>query len=146
MKRTSAVCMMLGVLAGLPWLMQPTLAAAQTSKLIVENEGAPSTDLPMADYHAFDAFSAQHPEIIGQLSRNPQLMRSDSFLAKNPEFKTFLDSHPEVRDELREHPGNFLPLTRGGQWIARHPGVAAGAHHARMKHGAGMAASGGAKK
>lgn len=138
--------MMLGVLAGLPWLMQPNFAAAQTSKLIVENEGAPSTDLPMADYHAFDSFSAQHPEIIGQLSRNPQLMRSDSFLAKNPEFKAFLDSHPEVRDELREHPGNFLPLTRGGQWIARHSGVAAGAHHAHMKHGAGMAASDGAKK
>ncbi len=146
MKRTSAACLMFGSFAGLLMLMRPAFALAQTPKLIVENEGAPSTDLPMADYHAFDSFSAQHPEIIGQLSRNPQLMHSDSYLAKNPELKTFLDSHPEVRDALREHPGNFLPLTRGGQWIARHPGVAAGAHHSHLKPGTDTAASGGAKK
>ncbi len=146
MNQKSAAALMIGSVAGVLLLVQPAFARAQTPKLIIENEGAPTNDLPMADYQAFDSFSAQHPEIIGQISRNPQLMHSESYLAKNPELKTFLDSHPEVRDALRKHPGNFLPLSRGGEWIARHPVVAAGAHHAHERRAAGSATSSGEKK
>ncbi len=124
----ATVRLLIGICAGSLALAAPALAQS-SSRLIVSSEGAPATDLPMADYAAFDSFSSAHPEIIAQLSRDPRLMRSHSYLAKHPELGGFLDSHPEVRAAMVRDPGNFLPLTVGGRWIAKHPHAATPRHH-----------------
>ncbi|MGH7932540.1 MAG: hypothetical protein ACREQN_05165 [Candidatus Binataceae bacterium] len=76
----------------------------------ISSAGAPSTDLPVAQYQAFDQFRADHPEIVGELSRNPRLLKSESFQAKNPALRDFLSSHPQMKSEMEENPGDFLPL------------------------------------
>lgn len=108
----TAAFLLFGICAGFLIMAAPALAQSPP-KLIVSAEGAPATDLPMADYQAFDSFSSEHPDIIAQLSRAPRLMRSQSYLAKHPALNAFLSSHPGVSDALSAHPGNFLPLRAG---------------------------------
>ena len=76
--------------------------------LAVTSAGAPSSDLPLADYQAFDKFAAAHPEIVSDLSHNPQLMKDSEYLAKHPELRNFLSSHSELRSALINDPGDFI--------------------------------------
>ena len=109
MRSHATAALMLGICAGALLLAAPA-PAQSPPRIIVSAAGAPTTDLPMADYQAFDSFSSEHPDIIAQLSRAPRLMRSQSYLAKHPALSAFLSSHPGVSDALSAHPGNFLPL------------------------------------
>jgi hypothetical protein len=70
--------------------------------------GVPSSDLPLADYRAFDRFAAAHPEIVSDLGHDPQLLEDSEYLAKHPELRNFLASHSELRDALISHPGDFI--------------------------------------
>jgi hypothetical protein len=77
------------------------------------NKVAPTSDLPLADYQAFDTFAVAHPEVVSELSHRPELLKSDAYLTKHPELRDFLDSHAELRASLIEDPGDFLaPNTR----------------------------------
>ncbi len=69
---------------------------------------APSSDLPLADYQAFDKFAAAHPEIVSDLSHHPQLMEDPEYLGKHPELRNFLSSHSELRSALINDPGDFI--------------------------------------
>ena len=74
---------------------------------------APSSDLPLADYQAFDTFAVAHPEVVSELSHRPELLKSDAYLTRHPELRDFLDSHAELRANLIENPGDYLaPNTR----------------------------------
>jgi hypothetical protein len=70
--------------------------------------GAPASDLPLADYRAFDQFAIAHPEIISDLGRDPRLLEDDAYLAKHPQLRDFLATHAELRDALISDPGNFI--------------------------------------
>jgi hypothetical protein len=70
--------------------------------------GAPSSDLPLADYQAFDKFAAAHPDIINDLSRDPRLMKDRDYLAGHPDLTGFFATHAELRDSLVANPGNFI--------------------------------------
>src|ERR1700675_4888887 len=48
--------------------------------------GAPDSDLPLADFQAFDKFAVAHPKIVSDLSHNPQLVEDQAYLAKHPEL------------------------------------------------------------
>jgi hypothetical protein len=74
----------------------------------VTSEGAPASDLPLADYQAFDQFAIAHPEIISTLGHRPQLIEDQAYLAKHPELRDFLSSHAELRDALIKDPGDFI--------------------------------------
>jgi hypothetical protein len=74
--------------------------------------GAPTTDLNMNGYQAFDQFAQEHPAIVRQLHRNPRLVNDPSFVRKHPAFAEFLRDHPKVAEDLAEHPGNYLPGSR----------------------------------
>jgi hypothetical protein len=74
----------------------------------VTSPRAPSSDLPLADYQAFDQFAVAHPEIISDLSHNPQLIEDRDYLAKHPELRDFLGTHAELRAALIKDPGDFI--------------------------------------
>lgn len=85
-----------------------TAFAQQSSSPEVSTAGAPVGDLPLADYHAFDGFAVAHPEIVSDLSHNPQLVEDDNYLSKHPELRDFMTSHVELRSAFIQDPGDFL--------------------------------------
>lgn len=96
-------------------LLVPIPAQTQDSKKTpeVSTKTAPTSDLPLADYQAFDTFAVAHPEVVSELSHRPDLLKSDAYLTKHQELRDFLDSHSELRANLIENPGDFLaPNTR----------------------------------
>src|SRR5689334_24305180 len=89
------------------WLIAGLLATqpkafAQGGQVQISSEGAPTSDLPMADLQAFDQFRADHPEIAHALSHNPKLISSKSFQAKNPALRDFLSAHSGVETAFAE--------------------------------------------
>jgi hypothetical protein len=106
-----------GLLAGQP------KAFAQGGQAQISSEGAPTSDLPMADLQAFDQFRADHPEIVHALSHNPKLISSKKFQDKNPALRDFLSAHSGIETAFAEDPGNFIT-----------PGRGMGAAHHRRRH------------
>lgn len=86
----------------------PALAQESTPPPTITSEGAPTSDLPLADYQAFDSFAVGHPEIISELSHHPRLIENHGYLSKHTELRDFLASHAELRAAIIEDPGNFL--------------------------------------
>lgn len=74
--------------------------------------GAPTTDLNMNGYRAFDRFAQAHPNIVRQLSHNPLLINDPSYARRHPAFAEFLRDHPKVAEDMAENPGNYLPAVR----------------------------------
>lgn len=104
MKGKLAVAIMAGALL----FAIPALAQESTPSPVIATEGAPVGDLPLADYRAFDAFAAAHPEIVSELNHHPELIEDDDYLAKHSELRDFLSSHTELRAAMIQDPGNFL--------------------------------------
>lgn len=96
------------IMAGTLLLAIPALARESASSPAIATVGAPVSDLPLADYQAFDAFAVAHPEIVSQLNHHPQLIEDDDYLAKHSELRDFLSSHTELRAAMIQDPGNFL--------------------------------------
>lgn len=115
----------------------PAAARAQGAvsgqQVTIMSGGAPVNDLAMGQYQAFEQFQDKHPEVINELTRNPRLLHSEAFMAHNPEWRDFLDSHPELREDLYQDPGNFLPLGPAALGSLEHP-ASYHAHHA-ARHG-----------
>jgi hypothetical protein len=108
-------------------------AFAQGGQVQISSEGAPTSDLPMADLQAFDQFRADHPEIAQALSHNPKLISSKRFQDKNPALRDFLTAHTGIETAFAEDPGNFIPPRRGmGAAHHRH-------HHKAAKESAAKA-------
>lgn len=120
MKRVVMV-LTVGLIAGL--LAAHPKAFAQGGQVQISSEGAPTSDLPMADLQAFDQFRADHPEIVHALSHNPKLISSKRFQDKNPALRDFLSAHSGIETTFAEDPGNFIP-----------PGRGMGAAHHRRHH------------
>jgi len=124
-----------GLLAGQP------KAFAQGGQVQISSEGAPSSDLPMADLQAFDQFRAAHPEIVHALSRNPKLISSKRFQDKNPALRDYLSAHSGFDAAFAEDPGNFIPPSRGmGAAHRRHKAAKESAAKAGGEGGAAAAA------
>jgi len=129
MKRVAMV-LTVGLIAGL--LSGQPQAFAQGGQVQISSEGAPTSDLPMAELQAFDQFRADHPEIVRALSRNPKLISSKSFQDKNPALRDFLSAHSGIETAFAEDPGNFIPPSRA-MGAARHR------HHKAAKESAAKA-------
>jgi hypothetical protein len=126
MKRVVMV-LTIGLIAGL--LAGHQKAFAQGGQVIISSEGAPSSDLPMADLQAFDQFRAAHPEVVHALSRNPKLVGSKSFQDKHPALRDYMSAHSGFEAAFEEDPGNFIPPSRG-------MGAAHHRHHKAAKESA----------
>jgi hypothetical protein len=85
-----------------------TQAQKSVASPSVTSQGAPASDLPMADYQAFDNFAIAHPDIVSDLSHHPQMIQDQAYLGKHPELRDFLATHAELRAALIADPGNFI--------------------------------------
>ncbi|HJU29079.1 MAG TPA: hypothetical protein VJ718_07910, partial [Candidatus Binataceae bacterium] len=103
-----------GMLAGS--LAAPASVFAQSNAgggpVIVSSVGAPTSDLPMEQYNAWDDFSQAHPDVARMLSRNPKLINSESFQRNHPELRDLLSQHPDFAENFSENPGNYVPPIR----------------------------------
>jgi hypothetical protein len=69
-------------------------------------------DISRAEVARFDRYLDSHPAVARALERNPGLVRNQEFLARNPSLRTWLSTHPETAEEVRETPGQFLSRER----------------------------------
>ena len=65
-------------------------------------------DITRAEVARFDRYLDSHPAVARALERNPDLVRNQAFLERNPSLRTWLSKHPETAEEVRETPGQFL--------------------------------------
>jgi len=85
---------------------------SETPVVVIFSGGAPTTDLNMNGYGAFDQFAQQHPDIVQQLNHDPRLVNDPWYAQRHPAFAEFLRMHPKVAEDLAENPGNYLPTVR----------------------------------
>ncbi|MGC1685165.1 MAG: hypothetical protein WA734_06055 [Candidatus Acidiferrales bacterium] len=56
----------------------------------------------------FDQFLDSHPEVAERLRRDPSLVDNNDFLRSHPELQNYLQDHPAIRQELEQHPNEFM--------------------------------------
>jgi len=64
-------------------------------------------DRDRQEFANFDRFLDSHREIAEQLRKNPSLIDDPSFVRNHPALKTYLQDHPQFRDQLRQDPNIF---------------------------------------
>ncbi|MFZ0285804.1 MAG: hypothetical protein WAL32_11295 [Terriglobales bacterium] len=52
-------------------------------------------------------FMKDHPEVAGELKKDPNLINDPNYLAKHPELNNYLAQHPGIRREAEAHPESF---------------------------------------
>jgi hypothetical protein len=84
------------------------LAHAQTGQTPTMTPASPDvTRQQLAD---FNMFLNDHPELAGQLQKDPSLMDNREFVDNHPSLQQFLQGHPEIRAEINENPNAFMRL------------------------------------
>jgi len=67
----------------------------------------------------------EHPEVAEQLGRDPRLVDNPQFLATHPGLDDYFKNHPEIREELQNHPDRFMARERyyenHGEGYGAHP-------------------------
>jgi hypothetical protein len=57
---------------------------------------------------SFGEFLGGHSDVARQVSKDPSLVKNDDFVRKHPDFQDFLNTHPAIRDEMRQDPQSFV--------------------------------------
>jgi phage-related protein len=65
-------------------------------------------DMTRGELANMDRFMDSHPEIAGQLRKDPSLVNNREFVENHPALQQFLASHPGVREESKENPNAFM--------------------------------------
>jgi hypothetical protein len=106
--------------------MKNRIAAAAVAAIISGAIAAPACAGPPVDpdvtrqqVATFDAYLDQHPVLARQLQANPALVNNQEFLEHHRGFADFMRDHPRVREELREHPGQFVYERDHFEWWER---------------------------
>jgi hypothetical protein len=82
------------------------LAHAQTGQTPTMTPASP--DITRQQLADFNTFLNDHPELAGQLQKDPSLMDNREFVDSRPELQQFLQRHPEIRAEINENPNEFM--------------------------------------
>ncbi len=53
-------------------------------------------------------FLDSHPEIAGQVRKDPSLLDNRNFVKNHPSLQTFLQDHPGIHDEVAQNPDAFM--------------------------------------
>ena len=69
---------------------------------------AQDKDTTKKSVHEFDAFLDARPKLGSELTHNPSLLKDQAFINNNPELTTFMQSHTDVGEELKENPDAFM--------------------------------------
>jgi hypothetical protein len=88
--------------------------SAETPKYLMQREQRfdarerrgtnPNPDLTRQQVAALDQFLDSHRDIDQTLDKNPWLIRNAQYLKEHPELQTFLNQHPELKEESAETP------------------------------------------
>jgi len=97
------------ILAMMLGLGLPSIASAQA---VWWSNGVNAVEL-----RSFDGFLYAHPGIGVELNRDPALAYDPAYLARHPELREFLATHPGVRAELVGNPRWFVAPER--PWYRR---------------------------
>ena len=57
---------------------------------------------------SMDQFLDCHPEIAEQLRKDPSLVNNKDFVKGHPDLQSYLQQHPQVREEFSENPNAFM--------------------------------------
>jgi hypothetical protein len=87
------------------------LAGAMSSVAMAQAGPNPVSNL---DYHFLD----EHPEVARQISANPSLVDNPQYLANHRGLRQYFASHPEVAQDIKTHPYNFMH--HEDQFLANH--------------------------
>ncbi|HEY1470486.1 MAG TPA: hypothetical protein VGF61_15695 [Candidatus Acidoferrum sp.] len=68
----------------------------------------PDTDTTRQELASFDQFLDSHRETAEQLRKDPSLVNNEEFLKSHPALQTYLQQHPQVREEIKESPETFM--------------------------------------
>jgi hypothetical protein len=79
-----------------------TPANAQSTKPL------PDSDTTRQELASFDQFLDSHRETAEQLRKDPSLVNDLEFLKNHPALQTYLQQHPQVREEIKESPETFM--------------------------------------
>jgi hypothetical protein len=96
------------------------LDAAQEAKLAAmiaktrsntkpSNTKTGNTDV-IAEAARFDAFLTANPQITAALEKNPGMINNGAIMAKYPALSAWLKDHPNVANELKTNPTEFLKV------------------------------------
>src|SRR5215469_8865662 len=65
-------------------------------------------DLTRQQLAAFDQFLDSHPDLAGQIRKDPSLVNREEYVQSHPELQTYLQDHPGLREELTENPNAVM--------------------------------------
>jgi len=60
----------------------------------------------------FGGFLGGHSEIARDMSRDPSVVKNHEYVEHHPELTEYLNTHPDVRDELMANPSSFVKGAR----------------------------------
>jgi hypothetical protein len=60
------------------------------------------------DVEGFDNYLYDHPEVRGELSKDPRLIDDPAYMAKHPELRDYMHEHPREAAAFRRHPDRFM--------------------------------------
>ena len=95
----------LSALTAFFWLGTPAnaqSAPAQNTPPVQDN------DTTRQELASFNQFLDSHPELAGQLRKDPSLVNNDDFVKQHPSLQAYLQDHPAVREEITENPNAFM--------------------------------------
>ena len=55
-----------------------------------------------------DAFLDSHPNIEGDVEKNPALLNDPNYLTSHPDLKTFLSNHPAIQQQAAKNPQSLM--------------------------------------
>jgi len=97
------------------------MASVKSGNTIIEGGGAPDADFNVARYKAWDEFRSSHPEVVRDLTHNPRLAGSSSFVNRHPELKQLFESNAGLQQDMLRHPGNYVvPTMAAREWTHHH--------------------------
>jgi len=65
---------------------------------------------------AFGQLTSNDPALARKLARNPSLVNDDGFVNQHPALKQYFEQFPNAREDIVDHPGNFLTPVGGSSW------------------------------
>jgi hypothetical protein len=71
-------------------------------------EDARDRDTTRRELANFDQFLDNHRETAEQLRKNPSLVNNEEFVKNHPALQTYLQQHPQVREEVKENSDAFM--------------------------------------
>lgn len=63
---------------------------------------------PEATIESRQGYLLQHSDVAHEIQANPSLLDSPQYIAAHPGLKEYVDTHPDIRTEMKRHPYGFV--------------------------------------